>query len=111
MVDWNRNKCLMLGLLLALLGAEFRLVDRFVLNRETSEALAKIHKSSQKQPPPNSAAAMFQKVTASAGSAVPIPRQSVEVPAWLGLALIAVGIVLILQSFVMPPAGAGGGGG
>jgi hypothetical protein len=111
-MEWNRNKCLMLGLLLGLMGLEFRLVDRFVLNQQTSETLAKYHRSATQKPPStNGAAAMFQKMAVSAGSAVPTPRQSVIVPAWLGLALIAVGIVLVLQSFVMPPVGAGGGGG
>lgn len=104
MSHWNRNKCLMLGLLLALLGLEFRLVDRFVLNQQTSETLAQYHRSAQK--PPQGATAVFQKMS----SAVPVPRQVIQVPAWLGMALISVGVVLVLQSLVMPPAGGGGGG-
>ena len=40
-MKWNRNKCLAIGILLLLLGAQARLIDRVVFNQAASNYLAR----------------------------------------------------------------------
>lgn len=100
-MGWNRNKCLWLGALLLLLGAECRLVQRVTFNTAVTKKLYEYHHGQTEQP------AFFQRFMVN--SAGP-EKHVVEIPPWLGLALISVGAVLALQSFVMEKPSSGGGG-
>lgn len=89
-----RNRFFLVGLLLVLLGVQFRMVDSFVLNEPTTRALAKFTKTPLVD---NSTTmgALFSTVT-------PAPTKRVHPPRWLGLALIAMGTVISLHAFALP---------
>ncbi|MEK6233280.1 MAG: hypothetical protein N2C14_01060 [Planctomycetales bacterium] len=95
MKKFDRNKCLALGTLILLLGLQFRVVERVVLTQEVTNAAAKIRPAKSEAAP-----SALQRLLPSMGPTV--GRASFEPPSWIGLALISVGAVLTLQSFVMP---------
>lgn len=95
MKNFDRNKCFFLAILVLLVGGQFRLVERVVLTRQVTERLAE-HQA------PNAAQASkgIRSLWPSAGPT--IPGKVITPPRWIGLALLSVGAVLLLQSFVLP---------
>jgi len=89
-----RNRYFLLGVLLILLGIQFRMVDSFVLNESTTRTLAKVTKT---QPIANNQAlsSFFMEVH-------PNPKKRVKPPRWLGLAMITVGSVITLHALAIP---------
>jgi hypothetical protein len=88
-VEFNRNHYFMAGLVLLLLGLQFRMVDSFVLNEKVTSFL-------------NQQAASSTEVTMRDYMPVPAAaRKVVKPPPWLGYSLISVGSVLALHSFGM----------
>lgn len=89
-----RNRYFLAGLLLILVGIQFRMVDSFVLNESATRALSRITKSDD--------------VASSAGmnsllmSVYPAARKRVEPPRWLGLALIASGSIMACHAIAIP---------
>ena len=96
-MNWNRNKCMIVGVVCLLLGLQFRQIDSVVLNQPLSERLQQDHVARQ-----TGTVGMMQLF---ATNVAPMPRQTVEIPRWLGMALLSVGAVLTLQSFVMEQPG------
>ena len=94
----DRNRWLLVGLLVLFLGLEFRFVERVTLTQEMSETLA-----FNKEPEAANAAARFGQIFPAVGPT--IPQQSFNLPRWMGWLLISVGSVIVLQSFVMPKPG------
>lgn len=90
----SRNRYFFIGVLLLLLGSQFRMIDSFVLNEPTTRALVKM---TQKQPtnPSESFSTFLMQVH-------PKPTKRVHPPRWLGLAMIAVGSVVSLHALVIP---------
>jgi hypothetical protein len=93
-MEFNRNHYLMAGIVVLLLGIQFRLVDQFVLNDHTTTFVNKQLKATAVAAADDSTAAMTQ-VTPSSSLKVVRP------PKWVGWALISVGGVLILHSLAM----------
>lgn len=90
-MEINRNQYFMIGLVLLLLGLQFRMVETYVLNEKASRFVS-------------------ERLTASAADADggpfmpalgPTPRRTLHPPTWLGHAVISVGAVLILHSLAM----------
>jgi len=81
------------GLVIAMLGLQFRVVDRFILSERATTVLNRHF--------PTSAAAV-DAVAANSyllsdlGSTTTNDRRSIEPPDWLGWSLLSVGAVLIL---------------
>ncbi|TWU11042.1 hypothetical protein [Allorhodopirellula heiligendammensis] len=90
----NRNRCFLVGLLLVLLGVQFRMIDSFVLNENTTRTLAKVSRKAAITPE-NSLDNMMLQVH-------PNPTKRIHPPRWLGLAMIAVGSVVSLHAVAMP---------
>ncbi len=90
----NRNRFFLIGILLVLLGAQFRMVDSFVLNENATRTLAKVSRK----------AAISQENTLDNMmlQVHPNPTKRVHPPRWLGLAMIAVGSVVSLHALAMP---------
>lgn len=92
-VELNRNHYFMAGLVVLLLGIQFRMVDSYVLNsRATSylmEIKGKVSDEGVSQP----------RILPAMGAS---PRKVIHPPAWLGWAMMSVGGVLVLQSLAMP---------
>lgn len=87
----SRHHLLLAGLLLFLLGVQFRAVDSFTLNERSSHFVAARLGGGVQQ-----AAAAWQ---------APTLRKVVQPPRWLGLALMSLGGVLTVKSL----SGKGGG--
>lgn len=90
----NRNRFFLIGVLLVLLGAQFRMIDSFVLNEPTTRTLAKVSQKATNKSA-NSLDSMMMQV-------YPNPTKRVHPPRWLGLAMIAVGSVVSLHALAMP---------
>jgi hypothetical protein len=89
-VEFNRNHYFMIGIIVLLLGLQFRLVDTYVLNEKTTRFLA--------ERSPGASSAQTTLVSLSG----PVSRKVVRPPEWLGWALVSVGSVLVLHSLALP---------
>ena len=93
-MEMNRNHYFGIGLIVLLLGLQFRYVDSFQLTEDTTKFLAKrFKKETVVQQTP--LASLF-------GQANPeIMKKTVRPPKWLGWSLISIGSVLVVQSLGM----------
>ncbi|MDA8745035.1 hypothetical protein N9N28_10420 [Rubripirellula amarantea] len=89
-----RNRFFLAGVLLILLGIQFRMVDSFVLNESTTRMLARVTKST----PVADTSSMSNFMM----SVHPKPMKRVTPPRWLGLAMIAVGAVMSCHALALP---------
>lgn len=93
-MELNRNHYLGIGMILLLLGLQFRFVDSFQLTEATTKALAKrMKKDSVVMQGP--LATIFGQTNPDA------VRKTVHPPKWIGWALISIGGVLVFQSLGM----------
>jgi hypothetical protein len=89
-----RNRYFLLGILLVLLGIQFRMVESFVLNERATRTLARVTKTTP--------VADNSSMGSIMSYIYPKPTKKVEPPRWLGLALIAVGSVVSLHALSIP---------
>jgi hypothetical protein len=90
-----RNRYFLAGILLILVGIQFRMIDSFVLNESATRALARVSKRATVA---NNASATSMLML----SAYPNPTKRVEPPRWLGLAMIAVGSIVACHAIAIP---------
>ena len=93
-MEFDRNRYFMLGILIFLLGIQFRMVESFVLNETSTRALAKFANNTQLAG--NSQTERFLLAV------TPSPKKTVKPPSWLGLAMLTVGGVICLHALVLP---------
>ena len=93
-MSFYRNRYFLAGILLILVGVQFRMVDSFVLNESATRALARVTKST--------AVADNSSVNTLMMSVYPSAKKRVEPPRWLGLALIAVGTIVSCHAIAIP---------
>ncbi len=79
-----------MGIILVLLGLQFRAVDTFVLNQKASEF---VEQRVNQNNPIRSENSFNRLMLDSAPSA----RKQLTHPRWVGLALLSVGVVFLLQ--------------
>jgi hypothetical protein len=96
-MEFDRNRYFMIGVLLFLLGIQFRMVESFVLNETSTRALAKISKDS-KLAAQNFSRDLYLR-------AHPSPKKTVKPPHWLGWALLTAGGVICLHAMALPKKG------
>lgn len=96
-MKFERNRYFMLGVILLLLGLQFRLVDSFVLNETSTRALHKVMKT--KTVDANSMATNVFMQTA------PSPKKTLRPPRWLGFVLLTAGGIMALHALVLPKSG------
>ncbi len=89
-----RNRYFLAGILLILVGVQFRMVDSFVLNDSASRVLARVNKGG--------AVADSSGMNSLMMSVYPSSVKRVEPPRWLGLALIAVGSIVACHAVAIP---------
>jgi len=94
-MQFTRNRYFMAGILLVMLGIQFRMVQSFVLNEPTTRTLSRITSQSPIASNTPSMASFLMQV-------YPSPRKSIEPPRWLGLAMVAIGVVISLHAMAMP---------
>lgn len=93
-MEFDRNRYFMIGMLLFLLGIQFRMVESFVLNEASTRALAQIAEETQ---------LASQDFTTDLYLDVhPSPKKKVEPPNWLGWVLLTTGGVICLHALVLP---------
>ncbi|MFK8114222.1 MAG: hypothetical protein AB8B91_18625 [Rubripirellula sp.] len=89
-----RNRYFLAGVLLILLGIQFRMVHSFVLNEQATRVLARVSKST---PVADNSAMTSLWLNLS-----PKPTKRIELPRWIGLAMIAMGVVISCHALVIP---------
>lgn len=94
-MEFNRNQFMMIGVVVLLLGLQFRMFESCTLSPKTTQFLASRFSDA------GSAAAT--NTFFAAGS--PAVRKVVRPPNWLGWSLMSVGSVLILHSLAMKKPG------
>ena len=88
-MDFNRNQFFIAGVLLLLLGIQFRMFDTFTLNEKATAFIA-----SRTGTPTGT----VDNVFAGGGAGV---HKQVHPPSWLGWSLMSIGSVMILHSLAM----------
>ena len=93
-MEFNRNHYFGIGLIVLLLGLQFRYVDSFQLTEDTTKFLAKrLKKETVVTQSP--LATIFGTANPSA------MKKTVRPPKWIGWSMISIGGVLVLQSLGM----------
>ncbi len=92
-MDITRNQFFLAGLVLLLLGLQFRAVDTLTLTPEFTEFLA-----NQTNHP---AAKINSSTQAIFPTQKPILKKTVRPPDWIGWSLLSIAAVLILHSMAM----------
>ncbi|MEM7477771.1 MAG: hypothetical protein AAF483_22515 [Planctomycetota bacterium] len=93
-MEFNRNRYFMFGVLLLLLGLQFRVVHSFVLNDVGEKALAKIATETQLVSGDPSSDMYMEKGP---------KKKMIQPPHWLGWILLTVGGVIFLHAMILPP--------
>jgi len=94
-MEFNRNQFMMIGVVLLLLGMQFRMFESATLSPKATQFLA-----NRFQDTPSAAATNPFFATES-----PIARKVIRPPAWLAWSLMSVGSVLVLHSLAMKKPG------
>jgi uncharacterized membrane protein YhaH (DUF805 family) len=92
-MELNRNQFFMAGVLIMLLGIQFRLLDSVTLNEKATQFLA-AHSSS-------AAASGLASILPTSS----VPKKVLHPPQWLGWSLMSIGAVCILHSLAMKKPG------
>ena len=91
-MDINRNHFFLVGLVVLLLGIQFRMVESAVLTPHVTRLLAESS---------DSALAAADSLGSMAGSSASMSPLTVRPPEWLGDSLLSVGSVLVLHALSM----------
>lgn len=95
-MELNRNQYFFMGVVILLVGLQFRLVASYTLTQEATRFLAERSTA-------NSTNSTLLAFSSDLGAG---PQKVLTPPEWLGWCLMSVGAVLILHSLAMPkPAG------
>lgn len=96
-MEINRNQVFIVGVVLVLLGIEFRMMDSFVLTPRATKLLAQ-----QTNDPVATATNTLDTLT---GAETKLPPKVLRPQEWVGWLMISVGSVLILHSMTMSKPG------
>ncbi len=91
-MEFNRNQFMMFGVIVLLLGIQFRTFDSYTLNEKATHFIA-----TRMGGEPAAATTVL--------SAAPVPKKVLHPPQWLGWSFISIGSVLILHAFGMKKPG------
>jgi hypothetical protein len=92
-MDINRNHFFLAGLVVLLLGIQFRMVESAVLTPRFTRLLAESSASST--------LAAADSMSSLVGSSANVPPMTVRPPDWLGYCLLSLGSVLVLHALSM----------
>ena len=95
-MELNRNQYFFIGVVLLLVGLQFRMVSSFTL---TSDATRFLAERTQK----SAGDGVLLALTSDVGAG---PQKVIQPPEWLGWCLMSVGGVLVLHSLAMRKPGA-----
>ena len=89
----ERKRYFMIGILLLLLGLQFKLVHSVVLNESSTRALANLATDTQIAAQDGAPSLYVNQQQ---------PRRRIQPPAWLGWVLLTAGGVITLHALVLP---------
>lgn len=92
-MELDRNRYFMIGVVLFLLGIQFRMVDSFVLNESTTKVLHRFVTKTEIAET-NAATNMYVELGA--------PKKTIKPPKWLAFVLLTSGGVMALHALVLP---------
>ncbi|HMP06891.1 MAG TPA: hypothetical protein PJ982_11110 [Lacipirellulaceae bacterium] len=95
-MEFNRNQYFFLGIVLFLMGLQFRLVHSYTLTAEATKFLAE--RSNQ-----SATDSAIMSISTDFGA---VPQKVIPLPDWSGWCLMSVGGVLVLHSLAMKKPGA-----
>lgn len=95
-MELNRNQWFLAGLVLLLLGLQFRMIDSVVLTPELTKFLAD-HASG----PGSGPVATASQTMGAFMTAEPLASKTVRPPEWVGWSLLSIGAVLVLHAMSM----------
>ncbi len=94
-MEFDRNRYFMIGVLLFLLGIQFRSIESFVLNEPSTRMLARFTHGSQYASAADFGTSLYLNVH-------PSPKKQLKPPTWLGWVLLTSGGVICLHAMVLP---------
>ena len=94
----TRNRYFLAGILLVLLGIQFRMIDSFVLKESATKMLARFNKTTPVADNSGGMSSMLRQY-------YPKPVNRIQPPRWLGLAMITFGAVISCHALVIPRQG------
>ncbi len=94
LMKMDRNRYFLIGMLLILIGIQFRMVESVVLNEQTTRALARVTNTK--------AVANSDMMSSLLMQVYPAPKKRIVPPRWIGLAMIAIGAVVSLHAIAIP---------
>jgi len=94
-MELNRNQYFFLGIVILLMGVQFRMVSSYVLTQEATRFLAERTHSSPAQ----------EAVLTLGSNTGAMPSKVIQPPEWLGWCLMSIGSVLMLHSLAMKKPG------
>jgi hypothetical protein len=94
-VELNRNQYFFLGVVILLIGLQFRVVSSYILTDDATRFLAERSNRSE----------MSATLVSFTGDMGALPNKVINPPEWLGWCLMSVGSVLILHSLAMKKPG------
>ena len=93
MLDISRNQYFLAGLVVLLLGIQFRMVYSFTMTPECTQFVA--------EQTGHPLAAVNAATATASPTQTPIVKKTVEPPEWIGWALLSIGSVFVLHSMAM----------
>ncbi len=101
MMQFTRARYFMVGILLILLGIQFRMVESVTLSEQATRRDCQSHQTSARR-------VQLAHHDLVLDASLSQPKKRVAPPRWLGLALVAVGDVFSLHAMAMPRSHSGG---
>lgn len=99
-MEFNRNQYFMAGLVIFMLGIQFRMVDAVVLNERATQFIAR-----RMQDLKQGEIASVNDVPMLYAASGPVAKHRLDPPNWIGWSLVSIGSVLILHSLALKKAG------
>ncbi len=93
-MEFDRNRYFTLGIIVLMLGVQFRMVESFVLNEPSTRALAKFSQQTE--------LANADPTTEFILENHPSPKKTIRPPRWLGWIMLTSGAVICLHAFALP---------
>ena len=94
-MEFNRRHVLMLGVIVFVVGLQFKMFESVVLTESSSRFIAEKLKRSESTPQTT------VNNVLNASTPIPVAKRTIKPPLWIGWAVISAGAILVLHSLAM----------